>query len=436
MAFREPPPKAHCFTFNAPTGCSADEIIDAIEETVGPGGLETLQHQGGVKFIAAVASAAAAVKLSSRGSFVLNGASVPVAQVGPRVLYISAFRVPPYVGDATLAAALSTYGKVLAIQESQFKGRPTVGTGVRVIRMEMAKPVPNFLSVQSHRIMFDYRGIRKVCSRCGAEGHLGKTCETPRCERCEVYGHETAKCTSPCRRCAGNHVTADCFLPRSYAAAAAGANIPASIEDNDGQPGQDELPKHPSDDRAPEIQTSLEGPCHSELSETASRSESSDSSEDEDFPPLPSTERSTTEVSASETDSSKTTSPSEHETDAADSATRESVAVNEPTDKPRPSVGRRRRPQPEQTPSPGIGRETGLAQASGYQVPRTTDASLMNPVSQVTDLLLKRETMDTDKPDIKRSRDAETDSSGSQKDGKSKIPKKLRALGSADGGTL
>ncbi|KAH7945558.1 hypothetical protein HPB49_012887 [Dermacentor silvarum] len=424
MAFREPPPKAHCFTFNAPTGSSADEIIDAIEETVGPGGLETLQHQGGVKFIAAVASAAAAVKLSSRGSFVLNGASVPVAQVGPRVLYISAFRVPPYVGDATLAAALSTYGKVLAIQESQFKGRPTVGTGVRVIRMEMAKPVPNFLSVQGHRIMFDYRGIRKVCSRCGAEGHLGKTCETPRCERCEVYGHETAKCTSPCRRCSGNHVTADCFLPRSYAAAAASANIPASIEDNDGQPDQDE------------VQTPLEGPRHSELSETASRSESSDSSEDEDFPPLPSTERSTTEVSASETDSSKTTSPSEHETDAADSATRESVAVNEPTDEPRPSVDRRLHPQPEQTPSPGTGRETGLAQARGYQVPRTTDASLMNPVSQVTDLLLKTEAMDTDKPDIKRTREAETDSSGSQKNGRSKIPKKLRASGSAVGGTL
>ncbi|KAH7945560.1 hypothetical protein HPB49_012889 [Dermacentor silvarum] len=312
-----PPPKAHCFTFNAPTGSSADEIIDAIEETVGPGGLETLQHQGGVKFIAAVASAAAAVKLSSRGSFVLNGTWVPVAQVGPRVLYISAFRVPPYVGDATLAAALSTYGKVLAIQESQFKGRPTVGTGVRVIRMEMAKP--------------------------------GQT-------SCPF------KATASC-------LTTEEFA-RSYAAAAASANIPASIEDSDGQRDQDE------------VQTPLEGPRHSELSETASRSESSDSSENEDFPPLPSTERSTTEVSASETDSSKTTSPSQHETDAADSATRESVAVNEPTDKPRPSVYRRLHPQPEQMPSPGIGRETGLAQARGYQVPRTTDASLMNAVDE------------------------------------------------------
>ncbi|KAH7946323.1 hypothetical protein HPB49_023222 [Dermacentor silvarum] len=145
-------------------GNSADEIIDAIDETVGPGGLETLQHQGGVKFIAAVASAAAAVKLSFRGSFILNAASVPVTQVRPRVLYISTLRVPPYVEDATLAAAPNPYGKVLAIQESQFEERPTEGTGVRVIHMEMSKPVPNFMSVQGHRIMFDYRGIRKVWS--------------------------------------------------------------------------------------------------------------------------------------------------------------------------------------------------------------------------------------------------------------------------------
>ncbi|KAH7959344.1 hypothetical protein HPB49_010469 [Dermacentor silvarum] len=156
MAFREPPPKAHCFTFSVRMGCSVDEIIHAIKETVGLGGLETLQDQEGVKFIAAVAYAAATVKLSSRGSFVLNGASVPVTQVRPRVLYISAFRVASYMGDATLAAALSPYGKVLAIQESQFKARPTVGTSGRVIRMEMVKPVPNFMFVQGHCIMFDY----------------------------------------------------------------------------------------------------------------------------------------------------------------------------------------------------------------------------------------------------------------------------------------
>ncbi|KAH7953077.1 hypothetical protein HPB49_004266 [Dermacentor silvarum] len=217
--------------------------------------------------------------------------------------------------------------------ESQFKGRPTVGTGVRVIRMEMAKPVPNFMSIQGHCIMFDYRGIRKVCSRCGAEGHLGKTCETPRCERCEVYGPETAKCPSLCRRCAENHVVRRCS--RRY-------NIPSSSEDKDGQPDEDELPKDfLNADRAPEVKTLPEGPRNSKRPETLSRSESSDSSEDEDSPPLPSSEESTTAVSASEADSSKTTSPPKHGSNhAADSAAREGVDANEPTDKPRIPVGR------------------------------------------------------------------------------------------------
>ncbi|KAH7959721.1 hypothetical protein HPB49_013311 [Dermacentor silvarum] len=213
---------------------------------------------------------------------------------------------------------------------------------------------------------------------CGAEGHLGKTCETPRCERCEVYGHETAKCTSPCRRCAGNYVTADCFLPGRTPLQ---PQAPASSENNDCQLDQDELSKDfLNADRAPEVQTSPEGPRNSDLSETLSRSESSDSSEDEDFTPFPSSEKSTTEVSASEANSSKTTSPPEHGSNqAADYAAREGVDANEPTDKPRIPVGREHRPQPEQTPTPGTMRGTGLLQASGYHVPRRTDASLKNP---------------------------------------------------------
>ncbi|KAL1426004.1 hypothetical protein MTO96_003474 [Rhipicephalus appendiculatus] len=80
MAFRAPPPKAHRFCFNASTDSTADEIIDAIEEVTGPRGLKSLQHQGGTKFCIAVATATAAAKLSTRASFVLNGAAVPVAQ--------------------------------------------------------------------------------------------------------------------------------------------------------------------------------------------------------------------------------------------------------------------------------------------------------------------------------------------------------------------
>ncbi|KAL1480215.1 hypothetical protein MTO96_051223 [Rhipicephalus appendiculatus] len=70
--------------------------------------------------------------------------------------------------------------------------------------------------------MCDYRGVQKVCYRCRLAGHIGKDCATPRCTRCNVFGHATEGCIEPCRRCSGNHATADCIRPKSFAAAAAG----------------------------------------------------------------------------------------------------------------------------------------------------------------------------------------------------------------------
>ncbi|KAH6924221.1 hypothetical protein HPB50_013866 [Hyalomma asiaticum] len=148
MAFAAPPPKAHCFVLSAPEGSTVDDVIDALEAVTGPAGIKSLQHMGGVKFGAAAANVHAATKLKSRGTILLNGESVPLVSVGPEIVHVSVFRVPLWVGDAALAAALSAYGNVQSVHEPVFKGRPGVGTGVRVARVEMKKPIPNFLSVQ------------------------------------------------------------------------------------------------------------------------------------------------------------------------------------------------------------------------------------------------------------------------------------------------
>ncbi|KAL1448696.1 hypothetical protein MTO96_044015 [Rhipicephalus appendiculatus] len=37
----------------------------------------------------------------------------------------------------------------------------------------MSKPVPNFLTVQGHRVFCDHQGVTKGCSRCAREGHVG-----------------------------------------------------------------------------------------------------------------------------------------------------------------------------------------------------------------------------------------------------------------------
>ncbi|KAH7955386.1 uncharacterized protein LOC119391790 [Rhipicephalus sanguineus] len=101
MAFAAPPPKAHCFTFSAPEGSTVDDVIDALEVVTGSAGMKSLQHMGGVKFGAAAENVPAATKLNSRGAILLNGGSVPLVNVGPEIVHVTVFRVPP----AAVAAA-------------------------------------------------------------------------------------------------------------------------------------------------------------------------------------------------------------------------------------------------------------------------------------------------------------------------------------------
>ncbi|KAL1467383.1 hypothetical protein MTO96_042226 [Rhipicephalus appendiculatus] len=142
MAFAAPPPKAHCFTLSAPEGSTVADVIDALEAVTGPAGIKSLQHMGGVKFGAAAANDSAASKLKSRAAILLNGVSVPLISVGPEIVQVSVFRVPLWVGDAALAVALSAYGNVQQVHEPAFKGRPGVGTGIRVTRVTSEKIAP------------------------------------------------------------------------------------------------------------------------------------------------------------------------------------------------------------------------------------------------------------------------------------------------------
>lgn len=213
------PPKAQCFNFVAPEGVSVDGIIDAVEAVVGAGGLQYLQHHGGTKFLACVRLPSHAAKMAAAGFIVLANKQVPVEQVGAPLVHVTVYRLPPYVTEEALLSAFQPYGKCRGILHVTLKTRPDIGTGTRVVKLEMAKPVPNFLVVQGHRVMVEYKGMRRVCSRCSLEGHFVAACSTPRCVRCAVFGHPTEGCVEPCRRCSGGHATVDCVLPRSYAAA-------------------------------------------------------------------------------------------------------------------------------------------------------------------------------------------------------------------------
>ncbi|KAL1486953.1 hypothetical protein MTO96_031146 [Rhipicephalus appendiculatus] len=153
------PLKEHCFNFTVPDGtASVDEIIDGLEDVMGSEGVLFLQHLGASKFLVAARSASQATKLMVNQGFKLQGHKVEVEAVGPPSVQVSVFRLPPYVPDDAVISALQPYGKVKGITFVTLQRHQSTYTGTRIVRIEMAKPAPNFLSIQGHRVMLEYRG--------------------------------------------------------------------------------------------------------------------------------------------------------------------------------------------------------------------------------------------------------------------------------------
>ncbi|KAH6943267.1 hypothetical protein HPB50_018352 [Hyalomma asiaticum] len=196
---------------------------------------------GGSKFLACTRNASQATNLVVAEGFRLNHERVAIEAVGLPVTYVNVYCLPAYVPDDTLTHALQQYGKVRSDNFATVANRQNKLSGVRVVKMEMSRPVPNFTTIQGHRIMFEYRGMRRVCARCGEDGHMATACSSPYCKRCGTFGHETEGCEEVCKRCGGAHGTRECFRRRCYVAAACGF---PSINDN--APNREQAKEHSS----------------------------------------------------------------------------------------------------------------------------------------------------------------------------------------------
>lgn len=216
------PPKDHAFDFTVPDGVSVDGVLDAICHLVGDL-VHSIQHRGGLSFQVVVSSQRARDLVFEAGGVISEDVEVPLTPVSStRTVYLTVKRLPEYVPDDALVRALAPYGSVQAFSFPVYKDRPAIRNGTRIVKFEMKRPVPNFLVVGTDRALVDYKGIKKVCGRCGSEGHIRSDCKVSRCERCAVFGHPTAGCKAPCLRCGSGHATVDCVMRRSYSSAAKG----------------------------------------------------------------------------------------------------------------------------------------------------------------------------------------------------------------------
>ncbi|KAH6930130.1 hypothetical protein HPB50_010381 [Hyalomma asiaticum] len=222
------PSKALVFDIVVPRGTSPETVVDTTASIVGPSEVYCVQHQGAPNFQVTVKSMGTMSLIVDAGYLVIGGERVQVVPVGPQVTSVACLVLPSFVSNEALVQALSPYGKVLTVTSGLMSARRGVLTGRRFIRIEMnaANTVPNYLSISGHRATFNYRGLQRVCRRCGSSGHLRAQCTAPFCGRWGVHVHSSDGCDRPCRRCGDGHPNVVCPVRRYYSDAAPGAFSP------------------------------------------------------------------------------------------------------------------------------------------------------------------------------------------------------------------
>ncbi|KAH7941045.1 hypothetical protein HPB49_009505 [Dermacentor silvarum] len=185
---------------------------------------------GDLNFQATIKSMASMTLIVNAGCLLIGGEHCAVVPVGPQVTSVTCLFLPSFVPKEALVHALSPYCKVLSVNAGIISGRLGVLTGTRFVRMEMSStaPVPNYLRVSGHRVALDYRGLERVCRRCGSSDHYRAQCTAAFCGRCGTHVHESEGCNRPCQRCGDGHpmYTVMCPVRCSYSDAAAGAFRP------------------------------------------------------------------------------------------------------------------------------------------------------------------------------------------------------------------
>ncbi|KAH9366577.1 hypothetical protein HPB48_022675 [Haemaphysalis longicornis] len=170
------PTKDLVFNVTVPADASTVSVIDAVADVVGLPNVYMVQHLGGARFQCTLYTSAAMEQLLRHGGLSVCGKEVAIEVLAPRLTRVVCLSLPGYVVDEHLIRALAPYGKVVSIERPTTVDRPSVRSGHRVVHIEMKpeKPVPNFIRVLEHRVICDYPGILRVCSRCKKAGHYRK----------------------------------------------------------------------------------------------------------------------------------------------------------------------------------------------------------------------------------------------------------------------
>ncbi|KAH7941277.1 hypothetical protein HPB49_011542 [Dermacentor silvarum] len=208
------------FFGRVPKGATNVDVCKALVQRVSLSELKSVQDFGAGRFEVTFKTKAAVDRFSADPALKVRDVLIQFEYRGVRTKVVRVFGYPSDLPDQALSEGLQVFGKVLGISEECVPGFASVGTGNRRIRMEMVQPVPNLLRVGDKVVQCEYEGVARLCHRCNLEGHHAVVCETPKCARCEQFGHEN--CHMACVRCGGDHVISSCPV-RTYSSVASGS---------------------------------------------------------------------------------------------------------------------------------------------------------------------------------------------------------------------
>ena len=150
-----------------------------------------------VQFVGTVAKVTFAVEASkqeviSHQAININGVQCVVRGGGPWAQNALVYNYPVEGPGNPISLALGVYGVIEEVKFRHWAHMPTVGDGVRIVRMVRREAIPWHMSIGEVRVKIAYAGQQQVCD---APGHIARNCPyRNKCFQCGLEGHFSWNC--------------------------------------------------------------------------------------------------------------------------------------------------------------------------------------------------------------------------------------------------
>ena len=188
-----------------------------------------------IQFIATVAKVTFAVEASkqeviSHQAININGVQCAVRGGGPRAQNVLIYNYAVEGPEDPIRRALGAYGVIEEVKFRHWVHMPTVGDGVRIVRMVRREAILRHMSIGEVRVKIAYVGQQQVCNLCDAPGHIARNCPyRNKCFQCGLEGHFSRTC--PQRDGFRDHDSVQDPTPTEAAAAVASTAVTSDEAD-------------------------------------------------------------------------------------------------------------------------------------------------------------------------------------------------------------